>query len=152
GIEGHGMYKSTDGGANWVAANGSGGTALGCLVTRNISRVSNTELYAVTACRHNSGVWRTTDGGATWTRLGGLVIPDDADIGSLNIQGTGVTTTFVASGRRDGIFRSDDNGTTWSQINTGIPAPAGANRISVFNVVFPSATVTTTMVAWVEGQ
>ena len=42
-LEGHGMYKSTDGGANWVAANGSGVTGLGCLTLRNLSRVSNTE-------------------------------------------------------------------------------------------------------------
>jgi hypothetical protein len=149
-VDSYGVYKSTNGGASWTAANGSGLTGLGCLTLRNISVRTATEIWALGACRHNSGIYRTLDGGATWTRLGAATIPDDAAVGSITFSGTGPATVALASTGRDGIFRSNDNGATWAQINNGIPAPAGANRISVFNVVVLANA--NQLVSWVEGQ
>jgi photosystem II stability/assembly factor-like uncharacterized protein len=150
GIDSHGVYKTTDGGANWVAANGSGVTALGCREVRNLNARSNSEIWVVTGCRHNSGVYRTLDGGATWSRLGAATIPDDATVGSLTFNGTGATTIVVAATPRNGMFRSGDNGTTWARINNGLPAPNGANNISVFNASFLGAS--SDLLAWVEGH
>jgi hypothetical protein len=150
GIESWGVYKTTDGGANWSAANGSGGGALGCRIVRNLTVRTVSEIWAATACARNSGVYRTTDAGVTWARVGSPTIPDDAPIISLTFSGTGPTTVVLAATGRYGLFRSADNGTTWAQINNGLPAPAGPNRLSVFNaVVLASATQ---MMAYVEGQ
>jgi hypothetical protein len=149
-VESYGVFKSTNGGASWTAANGSGATALGCVTLRNMSVRSVSEIWAVTACRRNSGIYRSLDGGATWSRIGMATIPDDAAVGSLTFNGTGVGTVVVASTARDGMFRSPDNGLTWTQINNGIPAPAGVNRLTVQNASFLANA--TQMLAYVEGQ
>jgi len=150
GLDGHGVYKTTDGGANWVAANGSGGGSLGCREVRNLTARSNSEIWAVTACRHNSGVYRTLDGGGNWGRMGGVTMPDDAAVGAITFNGTGPTTIVVATTARDGIFRSADNGLNWAQINNGLPAPNGTNRISVSNAIFLATS--TDMLAYIEGH
>lgn len=70
--EGAGLFKTTDGGTNWTAINGSGAGALGCLDVRTVSVVVATltrTLLVSTFCRNNSGVYRSTDDGANWTRL-----------------------------------------------------------------------------------
>lgn len=145
GLDGSGVYKSTNGGASWVAANGSGSTALGCLSVRNITLVGAAEVWAVTGCRHASGLYRTTDGGATWSRLGVGTIPDD-DLGStVDFSGT----VIVYSSRRSGVFRSANNGVTWTQINNGLPAAGGPNRLSVNGTTF--ITGASQMLAYVEG-
>jgi len=149
-VEGYGVYKSTNGGTSWTAANGSGGSALGCVTLRNLNARTATEIWAPTACRRNSGIYRSLDGGATWSRIGAATIPDDAAVGSLAFSGTGGTTVIIAATARDGMFRSADNGATWTQINNGIPAPAGANRITVQNATFLANA--TQSLAYVEGQ
>jgi len=149
-VDSWGVYKSADSGANWTVANGSGGTALGCLELRNISVRTVSEIWALGACQRNSGVYRSLDGGATWTRLGAGTIPDDAAVGSITFSGTGPTTVAVIATGRDGMFRSADNGATWTQINNGIAQPRGANRLSVFNASFLSNA--SSMLAWVEGD
>jgi hypothetical protein len=146
-VDSYGMYKSTDGGANWSAANGTG---LACRSLRNISVRTALEIWAVTNCRRNSGVYRTLDGGLTWARLGAGTIPDDASVGSITFSPAGVPTVIVVATARDGMFRTADSGVTWTQINNGIPAPAGANRISVFNASFLSDG--NRMLAYVQGQ
>jgi hypothetical protein len=150
GVDSYGLYKSIDGGATWTEANGSGATALGCREVRNISVRTASEIWAYGACRRNSGIYRTLDGGAIWARVGVATIPDDASVGSLAFSGTGATTVVVAATGRDGMFRSADNGATWTQINNGIPATAGPNRISVFNASFLATA--SDMLAYVEGQ
>ena len=150
GVDSHGVYKTTDGGANWTAANGTGGGALGCLQVRNISVRSVSEVWAATACRHNSGVYRTLDGGTTWTRLGFPTIPDDSLVGSITFSGTGGSTVAVIATQHNGMFRSADNGATWAQINNGLPAPHGPNNISVFNAIFLASA--SEMLAYVEGH
>ncbi len=152
GLDSWGVYKSTNGGATWTASNGSGVTKLGCVNVRNISVRSATEIWAYGACRRDSGIYRSVDGGATWTRLGATQLPDDVVVGSLTFFGTigSPTNVVIASTARDGIYRSNDNGATWAQINNGIPAPAGPNRISVFNVV--TLATAAQLMAYVEGQ
>jgi photosystem II stability/assembly factor-like uncharacterized protein len=148
-LDGAGVYKTTDGGANWVSANGSGGTALGCMNARNVAVRSLTEIWVATSCRHSSGIYRSLDGGATWSRLGTSTIPDD-DFGStFAFFGTGPTTVVVYASLRNGAFRSADNGATWAQINNGLPTAGGANRLSVYGVSFFAAS--TDMIAYVEG-
>jgi len=149
-VDGWGVYKSVNGGANWAVANGSGGSALGCLNVRNMTARSASEVWLVTSCRRSSGIYRSLDGAATWSRIGVATIPDDAAGISIAFSGTGPTTVAVLATARDGFFRSPDNGTTWTQINTGIPAPAGANRVTAFNAAFLSNS--SSMLGYVEGQ
>ena len=148
-MDGGGFYKTTDGGASWTAANGSGASKLGCLSTRNFGVRSPLEIWVLTACSRDSGVWRTLDGGATWARLGGATIPGDAAAGSITFNGTGGTTVALVSTGRDGIFRTMDNGATWVAVNNGLPT-AEPGRLSVFNTVFGAHAGE--VLAYVEGE
>jgi len=143
-----GVFKSTDQGATWVAANGSGGGALPCVEARNVEVQSDTTVLVGTACSHSSGVFRTADGGATWAKLGGATIPDDVVVNSINSASS--NTVIVVSTTRHGMLRSADSGATFAKINGDIPAPDGADRLNVYNTQFGSTNAT--MLAYVHGQ
>ncbi len=146
GLEDWGVYRSTDGGATWTSANGTGPGALGCTNVRNVNVRTGSEVWAATACRHNSGVYRSMDGGGTWTRLGASAYPDDTPANVLGF----FDSVVVMGTTRDGIFRSADLGATWTRINNGLPQPDGPNLLSVFGVSFLSSS--SEMITFVEGH
>lgn len=146
--ETYGIYKSTDQGATWAPANGSGGGALPCVRTRGAAAFSDTTLFVGTACAHSSGVFKTTDGGATWSKLGGATLPDDVFVNSVNVNSTGAV--ILVSTTRYGIFRSGDSGATFAKINGNIPMPDGPDNLNVFNTQFGATAAT--MLAYVDGQ
>jgi len=98
------VYKSTDGGANWRAADGGlTSTELNCLVI--VPDAPNIILTGTA----DQGVFRSTDGGVSWqaanTGLSNLVI------WHLAVSPTDSRTIFAATD--DGVYRSDDRGLNW---------------------------------------
>lgn len=64
-FRGAGIFKTTDGGANWTRLEGTKNTNFYYVNDLVISPNDKNRVYAAT----QTGVWRTTDGGAIWTRV-----------------------------------------------------------------------------------
>jgi hypothetical protein len=102
----NGVFKSSDNGQTWAAANsGLEGRWINALAT------SSNYIYAGT---NYDGVFVSSNDGATWLKKSnGLT---DLHIESLFTTGTGV---YAATS--DGVFFSANNGNVWTLDNTGIP-------------------------------
>lgn len=108
-----GVYKSTDDGLTWSAANsGIERASIHDIVVSG----GNLLAAASSTCSSFNNVFKSTDNGGTWTGtsgLGGMIV------NSFAIKGTSVYATFGALPGSSGIARSTDDGTTW-QI---VPSP-----------------------------
>jgi len=90
------VYRSTDNGASWGAANaGLEGYSLQSLT------VYGTTLYAGTY----NGIYQSTNGGMNWTSIG-LV--------DSSIEGVAASPTCLFAETATATYRSSNNGTTWS--------------------------------------
>jgi len=101
---GGGVFRSTDNGANWVAADSGLSNADVVCLTINGSRLFAGALV--------NGIFVSTDNGATWTVAdSGLAA---AAVISLGISGS----NLLAGADGQGIFLSTNDGTSWTQ--TGV--------------------------------
>ena len=101
-----GVYKSTDFGFNWTAANeGMGPKDVRALTTTNSSTlISGT---------HYVGMYRSTDLGLSWNKsMSGF----PAGISILSLL---ESESSIYAGTRDGVYRTDNNGDSWIKL-TGI--------------------------------
>jgi photosystem II stability/assembly factor-like uncharacterized protein len=128
---GGGVFKSVDGGANWVSA--SNGISDRNVAALAIDPVTPTTLYA-SSSDHGvsgtgpSGVFKSTDGAQSWTKL--PVDPNSFFPGlalALAIDPQTTSTIYAASGGF-GIIKSIDGGQTWS---AGSGLPNGPSYVSV---------------------
>ena len=126
---GTGLWRSTDGGANWEQRNGTGANTL-----NNLAMFANIVIDPANSnhvlvggytrqCGGSSsaGLYSTTDAGANWT----TEIPDGS-ITSIAHGGGNVYWAARASsagvGNEAGLWRSTDGGNTWSlQTASGLP-------------------------------
>jgi photosystem II stability/assembly factor-like uncharacterized protein len=110
-----GIYRSTDGGANWQGSTGLAGVAVSNIA---IDPVTTTRLFVATSV----GVYVSNDSGANWAR-----VPDPTGSGVASIDMTSVAIdpsqpqVVYAGGTQQGeLFRSTDGGLTWSRRDSGI--------------------------------
>jgi photosystem II stability/assembly factor-like uncharacterized protein len=134
---GDGVYKSTDGGANF--------TRVGLEDTFNIGKIqlhpTNPDIVYVAAAGNiyapigSRGLFKTTDGGKTWAKLeGGL--PTDPQTGAIDLvmDPRNAETLYVgfwqrvrypwelrSGGPNSGIFKSTNGGRTWRKLTSGLP-------------------------------
>jgi hypothetical protein len=123
GMDGLGIYKTSDGGTNWTQLS-SGITdkrVLALIVDPNIT----TTLYAGTPSK---GVFRSYDGGATWS-------PANTGLTSLGVHTLAIdpsATTTIYCGTGDGVFKTIDGGDTWSgAYSTGLPAERSIDALAI---------------------
>ena len=101
-----GVFKSTDGGANWTALNVT--SSVNVLV---VNPQSPETLYAGTG----SGVFKSTNNGATWTATD---IGFYTTLGALVINPHSPQTLYAGTG--SGVFKSTDGGANWTVMNDGL--------------------------------
>ena len=119
--ENYGIWKSTDAGATWTAANTGIGNRLAVEIL--MSPFSHTTLIAAT----DDGIWKTTNGGASWMET---YVGDNFTDMQFK-PGTKTNTLYAAS--TTSFYVSNDLGSTWTKIS--LPGPAlslqGGGRIGV---------------------
>jgi photosystem II stability/assembly factor-like uncharacterized protein len=123
GTETQGVYKSTDNGLSWVAANvGIERTSISDMIASGANLLAAVKADCPTALN----IFKSTDNGATWTGTTGLA---GNVVNSFAIKGGVVWAFFSALPNDSGIARSTDNGNTW-QIVPSIITNAGESIVS----------------------
>lgn len=134
---GDGLYKSVDGGENFV----NKGLEDTHQIARVVTHPVDPNIVYVAAIGHlwgtsgDRGLFKTVDGGETWEKLtAGL--PDDGKTGATDLvmDPTDPETLYVAfyerlrqpwhfhsGGPNGGIFKSTDGGRSWHKLTTGLP-------------------------------
>ena len=139
---GHGVYRSTDGGASFEH--------VGLAATHNIPRLAvdpaNPDRCFVASLGHlwgtNSerGVYRTTDGGATWDHVlkvddqvgaSDVVLAPDGTVYAGLYRAQRTPWSFQGFSDKGGIYRSDDGGDNWTRLTAGLPARTGRIGVAV---------------------
>ena len=148
----NGVYKSTNAGQTWTAANGSGSTAL--ITGMNAGRITlvaapsgPTTLYASIASNVESspglaGMFKSADGGATWNAIatplgtGGNGSTNDFcgtqcwyDM-SMAVSPTNPSLLYVGgsfnyNAGNGGIYMTTNGGSNWSSVNPGTMTSEG---------------------------
>lgn len=122
---GIGVYKSTDGGASWLASNtGMGDKTVGMMVMHP----SNPDIILAST---SGGVYKTTNGGISWTAK--LAPGNFKDIKFKPGDPSVVYAIYTSSTYGAKLYRSSNTGEGWSHITSGIPdggtAAAGARMV-----------------------
>ncbi len=143
----NGVFKTTDGGANWIPrSNGlppldgiAGSTQTNVLsLALDPTDLTGNTLYASTNDFSNGFVgtaYKTTDGGLNWFFSGtGLM---DRDVRDLIVEPTTgdvyAAVTDPLSNGDGGVSRSTDGGASWQSISIGFPATAVATKLALDN-------------------
>lgn len=120
--ENNGLFKSTDGGANWSAT----GLSKTSVSAAAIDPVNPDTLYAGTTDYYSPrgivpflGLFKSTDGGNSWFAINnGLsdLFDNAATITAVAIDPDDPNTLYAGTSGR-GVFRSADGGASWSEFN-----------------------------------
>jgi len=111
---GYGVFKSIDGGANWLPVN----VGLTNLLVRTLA-VDPANPMTVYAGTNGSGIFKSVNGGASWAASG-----TGAGLYPSTIVVDPSSASIVYASTYDaGVFRSTDFGLRWSAINHGLDVP-----------------------------
>jgi len=108
-FRGEGIYKTTDGGANWVSIRGTIPDTFNNAVAIDLSNPA--KMY-VAACEPG-GIYRSSDGGATWSATSVL----GQCMNAVVVDPSGVVYAGGFDGQ--GLHKSTDGGQTWSSYSVG---------------------------------
>jgi len=141
---GTGIYKSTNGGTNWVYI---GLDSTYCTGNISINPINNQEIYvaslgSIRRKNEQRGIYKSVNGGLNWTRS--LFIADSVGAIDVAIDMNNPAKVFAAmwerqrrsnyikyGGIKSGLYVSTDSGDNWSQVSGGFPAnDANLGRIS----------------------
>ncbi len=123
-----GLYKTTDGAANWTAISADLSDAphprssFGVITTISPAKTDNQVVYVGT---DDGNVWVTQNGGGSWTQID-AAIPDrwitrvatdprQANIAYVTVSG------YLSGSSLPHIFRTEDFGATWTDISGNFP-------------------------------
>jgi len=128
-----GVWKTTDGGANWIPLFDKAPiSSIGALAVapsdHNVIYVGTGEAAIRGNTTYGIGVFKSIDGGKTWENVG---LKDTRQIGALIVDPRNENVVMVAAlghafgpNQERGIFRTSDGGKTWTKVlskdeNTG---------------------------------
>ena len=109
-----GIYKSTDNGLNWIAANNGIDRAR---ISDIIASGPNVLAAASSSCSIFNNVFKSTDNGATWSPTSGL---GGHIVEAFAIKGSAIYATVGLGLGGNGVWRSTDNGNTWQVVPSPI--------------------------------
>ena len=124
----HGIFKSNDGGMNWIKINNGLKTHYGEVTLRIQDIVidpNNTQtIYIATESAvfgetyNDGGVYKSTNGGNSWTQVSNGL--SNTEVKCLAIDPK--NTQLIYAGTLGGVFKSTDGGLTWQVRNNGLSA------------------------------
>jgi photosystem II stability/assembly factor-like uncharacterized protein len=141
---GDGLYKSTDGGENWIK---SGLESARIISEVHVSAQNSQTIYAATMglpFEKNSdrGLYKSTNGGTSWSKI--LYINDSTGIIDIAVNPTNDQVIYAASWNRirnnkkslvsgpdANIYRSLNGGVTWDRLSGGLPSSEPFSRIGI---------------------
>ena len=110
GTETQGVYKSTDNGLSWIAANNGIERAS---ISDMIFSGGNLLAAAKSTCHSFLNVFKSTDGGVTWSGTTGL---SGRLVHSFAIKNSSIYAGVFTFPGSSGVARSTDNGNTWQEV------------------------------------
>lgn len=131
---GDGLYKSTDGGANWKKMGFENSERIGSI---EINPKNSNEIYvgvlgALWGDSEDRGVYKTIDGGKTWEKI--LYINKKTGVNDLIMDPKDPNTLYAtmwefrrtawgfnSGGPNSALYKSTDAGKTWNKIHNGFP-------------------------------
>ncbi len=125
GIYRGGVFKSTNGGGSWEAAN-TGLPSNTDVRALAIDPATPATLYAGT---NGGGVFKSTNGGGSWEAANtGLT---NNVVLALAIDPATPDTLYAWTSYGGGVFKSTDGGGSWQAANTGLPSLPGLSNLNV---------------------
>jgi PKD repeat protein len=111
GIDGSGVYRTTNGGTLWLPATTQpGNTQIRALV---INPVAHSRLFTGT---YGGGVYQSTDSGDHWNTC------SNTGLANLNVLSlVSDVNGRLYAGTENGVYTSTDNCTSWAAVNGGLP-------------------------------
>jgi photosystem II stability/assembly factor-like uncharacterized protein len=103
---GHGIFRSSDRGANWSPA----GTGVSDPFLLRLATAKDGAVYAGT---FRGGVFRTRDAGKTWQ-------PVNAGLKRFEVKALLVSGEELYAGTGDGVYRLNEAGDRWSVVTSGL--------------------------------
>ncbi|HET6673062.1 MAG TPA: hypothetical protein VFG92_06770 [Agromyces sp.] len=126
-----GIFRSTDGGANFTRLSGNGTSGLPNIGVFDL--VGDSSNTAVLYAGSQQGLFRSTDTGATWTNVTNQVAgianatTNNVELAVHNSAGNNVVYAGVVNnGQLNGLWRSVDQGANWTQLDTPVTNEGGA--------------------------
>ena len=147
---GDGLFKSTDGGSNWIKVGFENSERISSIV---INPDNTDEMYvgvlgALWSDSEDRGVYKSLDGGKTWDKILYVGPSTGAADVIMDPNNPSVLYTsmwefrrsgwgFTSGGKTSALYKSKDSGKTWNKIHTGFPE-GDLGRIAV--AIAPSDT------------
>lgn len=131
-FNGDGLYKSTDGGTNWIRITTLGTSTHFSSIkvspfNSNILLAALAQGYWKAAYPASAGVWRSSDAGLNWTK-----IIDSYNAYDVSFDPSVQNRAYAACGGADskaGFYVSTNNGTSFTLSGSGLPAASNIGRI-----------------------
>ncbi len=131
----NGLYKTTDGGANWFPITNGLGTIKNFLCFAMSPADPNVLLagssFAVATSTGPSAIYKSTDGGANWTLSSTGLPTDPTEINPIRaLVYSSANPNVVVAGLfmntvNGGFYVSTDGGTNWTKKHNGLPPDVG---------------------------